>query len=138
MAPAQNTVATGDSAKLGKEYKEKVVVKVIQENAKDIQKCYLDYLAQNKELTEGTLDLLFKVEENGMISEVAITKNDFKNQEMGDCVSEKMKNYYLSPPPLGINRYISHTLAFKSEETAKREAEERAKNNAPPKVLPVN
>lgn len=130
--------ASADSGKLAKEYKEKVILKVIQENAKDIQKCYLDYLNLKEGITEGLIDILFKVEENGKISNLEITKNEFNNQAMGDCVAKKMSSYYLAPPPYGINRYISHTLAFKSEETAKKEAEERAKNNLPPKVLPVN
>jgi len=34
-------------------------------------------------------------------------------------VADKVKTYFLAPPPFGINRYISHSLAFKSEETAK-------------------
>ena len=84
------------------------------------------------------MKILFKVEENGFVGKVQVTENNFKNSKLSECILEKFENIYLSPPPLGINRFISHDLAFKLEETAIKDAAERELRNTPPKVLPVN
>ena len=127
-----------DDGKLAQSYKEKVVTKVIRDNAKDLQVCYLDLLTKKPVITESEMELLFKVEEDGKISSAKITQNGFHDEPFAACVIKKMESYYLSPPPLGINRYISHTLAFKSEATAAKDAKERAEKNRPPKMLPVH
>lgn len=132
-----NSFAPADDGKLAKEYKEQVIVKTIRENAKDLQKCYFELLAGKPEVSEGEITILFKVEEDGSISSAKATRNEFANVDFENCVTEKMKSYYLTPPPYGINRNISHVLAFKSEETALKEAKERELKNKPPKMLPV-
>lgn len=136
-APVASMQMPADDGKLAQSYKEKVIVKTIRDNAKDLQTCYFTLLDKKPSVSEGELVVLFKVEENGEISSVKVTKNDFNDSDFGDCISKKLATYYLTPPPLGINRYISHSLAFKSEETAEKEAKERAEKSKPPKVLPV-
>lgn len=130
--------SVGDSGKLAKEYKEKSVNRAIFENSKNIQECYLEYLKASPTITEGELVVLFKVEENGEMTELKTTKNEFNNQEFGECVNRKLSQIFLDPPPMGINRYISHTLSFIKEETAKALEEKRKKEKLLPKVLPVN
>lgn len=126
-----------DDGKLANTYKEENLVKTIRENAKDLQICYLNHLEKNPEIKEGTMNLLVKVEENGELSEVRITKDSFHEKNFEECLTNKIGKFYLSPPPLGINRYISYELGFKSEETALKEAAERVKKSYMPKVLPV-
>lgn len=140
IAPATQPPVYGstDDGKLAKEYKDKVVVQVIKDNAKDLQKCYFELLENNPVTREGILTILIKVEEDGKISSTKIIKNEFSNKEIAHCVTKKIGSYYLAPPPYGINRYISHTLAFKTEANAKKEAERRAETNKPPKMLPVH
>ena len=137
MSAAPAMQAPAGDAKLAQTYKEKVVVKKIYDNAKDIQTCYLSYLEAKPKVTEGTMDILLKVEEDGSIGSVKITQNEFENSSFEDSIVKKFSGYFLAPPPLGINRYISHTLAFKSEATALKEAKENAEKNKPPKMLPV-
>lgn len=126
-----------DDGKLAKEYKEKNLVKLIRDNAKDIQTCYLDLLKKENKNIEGTLTLLFKLEEDGEISNTKVTGSSFNNNNFESCVTKKFDGLYLSPPPIGINRYISHDLAFKDEQTALKEAEEKKQNSKPPEILPV-
>lgn len=132
----QSSIAPVD-AKIAKEYKEQVIVKTIRENAKDLQQCYLDLLATSPKTTEGSVTVLLKVEEDGKISSAKVTKSAFQDQSLESCVSRKLESYYLAPPPYGINRYISHVLAFKTEETAQKEAKMREEKNRPPKLIPV-
>lgn len=127
-----------DDGKLAKTYKEENLVVKIRNKGKEIQTCYFDYLETSPETKEGVVKILFKVEEDGFVGKMQITDNDFKNTKIEKCILEKLENMYLSPPPLGINRFISHDLAFKLEETAIKEAKEREERNKPPKVLPVN
>lgn len=127
-----------DDGKLAQTYKDKVIVKVIRDNAKDLQHCYFAYLKKAPKISEGEMEVLIEVEENGKVASVEVTRSEFKNDTFSDCVSDKIEDYYFSPPPVGINRFISHVLAFKSEETAIREAKERAEKNKPPQMLPVN
>lgn len=86
---------------------------------------------------EGVVKILFKVEENGFAEKIKITQSDFDNSNLSKCILDKFKNTFFSPPPLGINRYISHDLVFKLEETALKELKEKELLNQPPKVLPV-
>lgn len=127
-----------DDGKLSKSYKEENLVAKIREKGKELQACYFTYLETSPEIKEGVVKILFKVEENGFVGNTQVTANDFKNSKLNECILEKFENTYLSPPPLGINRYISHDLAFKLEETALKEAKERELRNHPPKILPVN
>jgi hypothetical protein len=139
MAAAPVANYGGDAeGKLAKEFKEKVLLKVIRDNAKDLQVCYFALLEKKTKITEGVLDYIIKVEEDGKISDVKLINNEFGDEDMGECVTKKILSYHLSPPPYGINRFIAHTLAFKSEATAKKEAEERSSKNKPPMVMPVN
>lgn len=124
--------------KLAKSYKEDNLVKNIRDNAKELQVCYLSYLDTKPGLKEGTMNLLIKVEENGQLSDVQITRDQFENKDFESCLIKKIEKFYFNPPPLGINRYISHELGFKSEETALKESKERLEKNRPPKVLPVD
>ena len=126
-----------DNGKLAQTYKEKVLLKVIRENAKDLQTCYFDLLKKTPIITEGEMNILFKIEEDGKISSAKITKDQFNDKKFESCISNKLESYYLSPPPLGINRFISHVLAFKSEAQALKDAKERAEKSKPPMMLPV-
>jgi hypothetical protein len=136
-SPPPAIQAPAGDAKLAQSYKGKVVVKKIYDNAKDIQSCYLDYLEKKPKVTEGAMDILLKIEEDGSIASVKITQDSFEDDVFKSCVANKLKGYFLSPPPLGINRFISHTLEFKSEDKALKDAKERAEKNKPPKLLPV-
>jgi hypothetical protein len=136
-APVANYGGDADG-KLAKEFKEKVLLKVIRDNAKDLQICYFALLEKKPKVSEGVLDYIIQVEEDGKISNVKLIKNEFADGDMAECVTKKLMSYYLSPPPYGINRFIAHTIAFKSEATANKEAKERALKSQPPKVMPVN
>lgn len=135
-APVVNQTPA-DDGKLAKEYKEKNLVKVIKDNAKSLQVCYFAFLDKKPSVTEGVMDILIKVEEDGKISSARITKDEFIDKDFESCLISKFNNFYLAPPPLGINRYMSHVLAFKSEATALKEEKEWQENNKPPMMLPV-
>ncbi|EQC48354.1 hypothetical protein M899_1447 [Bacteriovorax sp. BSW11_IV] len=124
--------------KIAVAYKQKEVAKTIRENAKDIQKCYLSYLENKPEMNEGVIKILFKLRENGSVESSEAVSNDFENISFGDCVAKKFERYYFAPPPIGMNRNILHELAFKTQETAEREAKERSEQSALPKILPVS
>lgn len=124
-------------SKVAKDYKREEIVKTIRDNAKDIQKCYLDYLKIEREQKEGTITVLFLLNEDGSVSKSSVIKNEFSDDEFGQCAAQKIASYHFAPPPLGINRNISHDLAFMTQETAEAMAKERAEQRAMPKVLPV-
>jgi hypothetical protein len=127
-----------ENGKLSKEYKSKEITSFINKNAFKIQNCYLTYLEKKPAKAEGNLQILIKVEEDGRMTNVRISDNELKDETIANCVIKNFENNYIAPPPYGINRYLSHSLAFKSEETAKKEQEERARNrNNLPKILPV-
>lgn len=132
-----STASVAPDGKLAKNYKQKEIVKTIRANAKDLQSCYLTYLEKKGPVNEGVIKILFLLRENGSVSEARTISNEFPDINFGECVASKMKSYHFAPPPLGINRNIIHELAFKTQETAEREAKERLKKNSLPKVLPV-
>lgn len=132
-----NNMAGVADGKLLRQYKQKEISKTVRENARDLQKCYLAYLDKKPQISEGVIKVLFLLKENGAVEESRVVKSDFPDPEFGKCANEKIKSYYFSPPPFGINRNIDHDLAFKSQETAEREAKEWAEKQKLPKILPV-
>lgn len=134
VAPAAMSVA---DPKVMKDYKKNEIMKVIRENSKEIQVCYKDHLNLKPETTEGMIRFILSLNEDGSVRNAKLIKSDFGESDIGNCSVNILKNLNFAPPPLGINRNISHELAFKSEETARREAEEAKKRSSLPKVLPV-
>lgn len=118
-----------------KEYKESVS-REIRTYGKEISSCYQEFLKQGPTKTEGKVDIVIEVQQTGMISKIEIAKNELADEQMDSCIQKKLSKLRLPPPPLGINPFIPHTLLFKSEETVKKEIEER--KNQIPKVLPSN
>lgn len=121
------------SKQVAKEYKDSVA-KVIRENGKDIQKCYVEFLDGKPKIQEGKVDFMMKVLENGKIQTFEIIRNELDNEELSKCIKKFGSSWRLPPPPLGLNPYIPHSLAFKSEKTLKQEAEARKKLF--PEILP--
>jgi len=126
-----------DSGKRSKEFQEKVIAPTLREYSKDLQQCYLEHLKSNPVKTEGSVFVVMKVEDDGSLSSVKIARSDFMENQMNHCLSAKIEKYHFAPPPMGINRFFSHTLSFKSEENAMREAKERKQEALLPKVLPA-
>jgi hypothetical protein len=136
-SPRENFLPA-ENGKLSKEYKSKELTSFINKNAAKIQSCYLTYLEKKPTKGEGNLQILIKVEEDGRMSNVRISDNELQDESIANCVIKNFENNYIAPPPIGINHYLTHSLAFKSEENAKKEQEERAKKRDQlPKVLPV-
>lgn len=132
-----NNMGAAADGKLLRQYKQKEINRTVRENARDLQKCYLAYLEKKPQVSEGVIKILFLLKENGAVEESRVVKSDFPDPEFGKCANEKIKSYYFSPPPFGINRNIDHDLAFKSQETAEREAKEWAEKQKLPRILPV-
>lgn len=130
-------MSSAPDPKLIRQFKQKEINRTIRENARDLQKCYLTFLEKKTAITEGVIKVVFQLKENGNVEEIKVVKNDFSDDVFGRCVADKIKTYYFAPPPPGINRNIDHELAFKSQETAEREAKEWAEKQKLPKILPV-
>lgn len=120
--------------KVQKEYKDQVA-RSIRSRSSEIKACYIDYLANKPKITEGKVDLVFDVEKNGVINGMESGLNELQDKHIEKCISQALSGLRFPPLPLGMNSFISHTIAFKSEETIKKENEMR--KNLLPKVLPV-
>jgi hypothetical protein len=79
---------------------------------------------------EGKVTFVFHVAEDGALNKFELADSDFRDTKFTDCISKSLAGLRFLPPPLGINRYLAHEFVFKSDETFKREMEER-KNQAP-------
>ncbi|MEN9529825.1 MAG: hypothetical protein RI932_1698 [Pseudomonadota bacterium] len=82
---------------------------------------------------EGKVTFVFHVDEDGSLIDYELADSDFQDKRFSSCISESLNGVRFLPPPLGINRYIAHEFVFKSDETFKREMEE--KKNQPPLTL---
>jgi len=137
FSPRENLIPT-DNGKLAKEYNSKELIGFIKKNSAKIQTCYVAYLEKKPAIKEGNLQILIKVEEDGHISSIKVTNNALKDENLTNCVIEKFENRYLAPPPYGINRFLSHSLSFKSAESAKKEqAERELKRKSLPLIVPI-
>ena len=79
---------------------------------------------------EGKVTFIFQVDENGSMLNYELADSDFRDKAFSDCISASLAGIRFLPPPLGINRFLAHEFVFKSDETFKREMDER-KNQAP-------
>ncbi|MEN9825627.1 MAG: hypothetical protein RI953_1372 [Pseudomonadota bacterium] len=79
---------------------------------------------------EGKVTFVFHVAEDGRMNGYDLADSDFLDREFLNCIEKSLNGVRFLPPPLGINRYLAHEFVFKSDETFKREMEER-KNQAP-------
>lgn len=137
QAEVPKSNSSSENGKIAKEYQLKEFMGFIKKNASKIQTCYLGYLEKKPKITEGDLKILAKVDEDGKMSAVKITQTDLPEDTLSDCVVKKFENLYLGPPPHGINRFLSHTISFKSVESAEKELKEKAaRENKMPLILP--
>lgn len=120
---------------MAKEYKD-LVAKDIRAYSEQMSACYRDFLKTKPDVLEGKVDLVFKVQNNGVVDEIDIAKNEMGSTELENCIKKQLAPLRLKPLPAGLNPYVSHSLVFKSEETLKKEAEEQ--KNRIPKILPVD
>jgi hypothetical protein len=118
-----------------------------QERRKALSTCYKTMLRSNgydearptpkpgtnpetAENFEGKVTFVFHVAEDGALNKFKLAESDFRDSKFTDCISNSLAGLRFLPPPLGINRFLAHEFVFKSDETFKREMEER-KNQAP-------
>lgn len=74
---------------------------------------------------EGKATFVFHIGEDGTLLDYEAIDSDFSDQSFVRCLSRSVKGVRFLPPPLGINRYLSYDLVFKSDETFKKDIEER-------------
>ena len=74
---------------------------------------------------EGKVTFVFQVDEDGSMLNHELADSDFRDTSFSDCISKSLVDIRFLPPPLGINRFLAHEFVFKSEDTFKREMEER-------------
>jgi hypothetical protein len=86
--------------------------------------------SEKQENFEGKVTYVFHVAEDGLLKNFELADSDFKDDTFTRCISDSLKGLRFLPPPLGINRFLAHEFVFKSDETFKREMEER-KNQSP-------
>ncbi|MFZ9520279.1 MAG: hypothetical protein ACO3A4_07370 [Silvanigrellaceae bacterium] len=118
-----------------------------QERRKTLSACYKTMLRNNgydeskptakpgvnpesAEIFEGKVTFVFHVAEDGKLNNFELADSDFTDNKFTDCISKSLSGLRFLPPPIGINRFLAHEFVFKSDETFKREMEER-KNQAP-------
>jgi hypothetical protein len=89
-----------------------------------------------EERTEGSLVYVFHVKENGELIDYELANDGLRDKHFSTCIEKAFENIRFNPPPLGINRYIAYEMTFKTEETLKREREERG-NQAPYTLVPT-
>jgi hypothetical protein len=84
----------------------------------------------NGPVYEGKVTFVFHIEEDGRVHNYELADSEFSDPKFSECIANSLKGIRFLPPPLGVNRYLAHDFVFKSDETYKKEMEER-KNQAP-------
>lgn len=82
---------------------------------------------------EGKVTYVFHIAENGEKISHEIVDSQISDRNFLGCIEVALRGVRFLPPPLGINRYLSHEFTFKSEQTYRKELEE--KKNQEPLVL---
>lgn len=86
--------------------------------------------------TEGALIFVFHVRESGELQDFDLAIDELHDATFTECIKKALTGIRFTPPPLGINRYISYEMNFKTEETLKKEREQKA-NQAPYTLVPT-
>ncbi len=79
---------------------------------------------------EGKVTFIFNIAEDGKMIGYELVESEISDKSFQRCVQKAIKDARFLPPPLGINRYLAYDFVFKSDETFKKEMEER-KNQSP-------
>jgi hypothetical protein len=79
---------------------------------------------------EGKVTFVFHLAEDGRLIDFEHVDSEISDKNFIRCLTKAIEGTRFLPPPLGVNRYLAYDLVFKSDETYKREIEER-KNQAP-------
>ncbi|MEN9811214.1 MAG: hypothetical protein RLZZ488_2781 [Pseudomonadota bacterium] len=74
---------------------------------------------------EGKVTYVFQIAENGEKITHEIVDSQISDRNFLGCIEVALRGVRFLPPPLGINRYLSHEFTFKSEQTYRKEMEEK-------------
>lgn len=85
---------------------------------------------EGKDSFEGKVTIIFHISENGTMLSHELVESEIPDKAFQRCVYNAIKGTRFMPPPLGINRYIAYDLMFRSDESFRKEMEEK-RNQAP-------
>ena len=110
---ANETMNVGQKTPVS-DYQAVQVKNTLTKKSKDLQNCWLEYLKVKNSLKKGNIIVDWRVSVKGETTKVEIVKNDFNDENFGNCIIKKIKTYDFPPPKQ--DEYIAHTFSFATDE----------------------
>ena len=96
-------------------YKDEAVKNTIRKQASAIQKLWLDHLALQPALTEGTVEVDWQIAADGQVLQAALVHSDFPDAALNQAVVKLLQDTRFPPPPGGARTYMAHKFKFKKD-----------------------
>ena len=96
-------------------YKDEAVKNTIRKQASAIQKLWLDHLALQPALTEGTVEVDWQIAADGQVLQAALVHSDFPDAALNQAVVTLLQDTRFPPPPGGARTYMAHKFKFKKD-----------------------
>lgn len=96
-------------------YKDEAVKNTIRKQATAIQKLWLDHLALQPALTEGTVEVDWQIAADGQVLQAALVHSDFAGAALNQAVVKLLQDTRFPPPPGGVRTYMAHKFKFNKD-----------------------
>jgi len=96
-------------------YEQNQVRNTIVKNNSLIQECYLNHLKQKDAITSGKVQVDWQISPQGETLNPQIVTSTLADQEMDQCIVEKVKAFQFPPPPSDKPVYTTFTYVFRKQ-----------------------
>lgn len=96
-------------------YLQKAVRNTIRKRAGEIKKLYAQYLESEPDVTDGKVEMDWRIRPDGKVKSAEIIFSEFKDEEFTSGVLKAVSGWNFPPPPFGSSKYVVHTFNLKSK-----------------------
>ena len=96
-------------------YIAKAVNNSITKASTQLQACYLTYLDSLPDVKEGKVKLDWQIDTKGQVFAAGVVSSSFQDQTIEHCLIQKLSAIQFPAPPLGMTKYVEHSLFFKNQ-----------------------
>lgn len=80
-----------------------------------IRDCYNVFIDKKPKVTDGKIMIDWTILEDGNVEKVELVSSEIPDEELPQCMIEKIKDFKFPPPPLGRPKYVAHKFLLRKD-----------------------
>ena len=100
-------------------YIAKQVKNTIFKSARDLQKCWLPYLAAHPKTERVKIEIDWQIKQDGKVLSPEVVRSEAPNKLFENCLKKKITALHFPPHDVTVPKYIAHKFTFKKETATK-------------------